>query len=73
VAKLAKKINPRIVTIGLGGSVADLSDEAGLDAAFAILRKPMTLADAMNQKTATENISATVKQIVKLIAQVRAQ
>ncbi|MBE8954579.1 MAG: glycerate kinase [Quinella sp. 2Q5] len=73
VAKLAKKINPHIVTIGLGGSVADLSDEAGLDAAFAILRKPMTLADAMNQKTATENISATVKQIVKLIAQARAR
>lgn len=71
VAKLAKKINPRILTVGLGGSVADLSDDAQIDAAFAILRKPMTLTEAMDKKTATENISATAKQIVRLIANCR--
>ena len=70
VAKLAKKINPRILTIGLGGSVADLSDDAGIDAAFAILRKPMTLAQAMDKKIASENISETVKQIVRLIEKI---
>ena len=67
VAKLAKKLNPKILTIGIGGSVADISDEAGLDAAFPILREPMTLADAMKKNIAAENISATVKQIVRLI------
>jgi len=67
MAKLAKKLNPKIITVGLGGSVADISDDAGLDAAFAILRKPMTLADAMNKKIASNNISETAAQIVRLI------
>ena len=66
VAKLAKKINPNIITVGLGGSVADISDDAGIDAAFCILRSPMTLADAMNKKIAEKNISETAAQIVKL-------
>lgn len=67
VAKLAKKINPRIVTIGLGGSVADISDDAGLDASFSILRAPMTLSEAMNKDIAVKNISETTAQITKLI------
>ena len=67
VAKLAKKLNPNVITIGLGGSVADISDDAGLDAAFCILRSPMTLADAMNKKIASKNISETTAQIFKLI------
>ena len=67
VAKLAKKLNPNIITIGLGGSVADISDDAGLDAAFAILREPMSLAEAMRKDVAQKNLSETVKQIVKLI------
>ena len=71
VAKLAKKLNPQILTVGIGGSVADISDDAKLDAAFAILRSPMTLADAMNKKIAAENIFATVKQIVRLIERAR--
>ena len=66
VAKLAKKINPNIITVGLGGSVADISDDAGIDAAFCILRSPMTLADAMDKKIAEKNISETAAQIVKL-------
>lgn len=71
VAKLAKKLNPKILTVGIGGSVADISDDAGLDAAFAILRSPMTLAEAMDKKIAAENISATVKQIIRLIERAR--
>ena len=71
MAKLAKKLNPKILTVGLGGSVADISDDAGLDAAFAILRSPMTLAEAMNKKIVAENISATAKQIVRLIERAR--
>ena len=66
IAKLAKKINPQIITVG-GGSVADISDDAGIDAAFCILRSPMTLADAMNKKIAEKNISETAAQIIKLV------
>lgn len=71
VARLAKKLNPRILTIGLGGSVADLSEEAGLDAAFAILRRPMTLAEAMQRDVAAENLSQTTAQIVRLLERAR--
>ena len=67
VAKLAKKLNPKILTLGLGGSVADISDDARLDACFAILRAPMTLAEAMKKNIAAENISATTEQIIRLI------
>lgn len=67
VAKLAKKLNPKILTVGIGGSVADISEDAGFDASFAILREPMTLADAMKKNIAAENISATIKQIIRLI------
>ena len=67
VAKLAKKINPNIITVGLGGSVADISDDAGIDAAFCILRSPMTLSEAMNKKIAEKNISETAAQIIKLL------
>ncbi len=68
VAKLAKRLNPNIITIGLGGSVADVSDEAGLDATFAILRTPLTLAEAMRKAVTAQNIFETVKQIMKLLA-----
>lgn len=71
VAKLAKKLNPKIITIGLGGSVADISDDVGLDAVFSILREPITLAEAMNKVIAAKNISETTAQIIKLIERVR--
>ena len=67
VAKLAKKLNPKILTVGIGGSVENLSDDAGIDAAFAILRSPMTLSAAMQKETASKNISETVKQIIRLL------
>ena len=71
VAKLAKKLNPKILTVGLGGSVADLSDDAGIDAAFAILRSPMTLTEAMNKEIATRNIFETTAQVIRLIERSR--
>ena len=70
VAKLAKKLNPNVLTVGIGGSVADISDDAGLDAVFPILREPMTLETAMKKNIAAKNISATVKQIIRLIKSV---
>lgn len=71
VAKLAKKLNPKIITVGLGGSVENLSADAGIDAAFAILRKPITLAEAMQKEVAAKNISETAAQIVRLIERAR--
>ena len=71
VAKLAKKLNPKILTVGIGGSVADISDDAKLDAVFPILSEPMTLSDAMKKEIAAKNISATVEQIIRLINQLR--
>ena len=71
VAKLAKKLNPKILTVGLGGSVADISDAAGLDATFAILRAPVTLAEAMKKSVAEKNLAATVAQVIRLIERVR--
>lgn len=59
-----------ILTVGLGGSVADISDDAGLDACFAILRAPMTLAEAIQKNIAAKNISATTEQIIRLIKSV---
>ena len=71
VAKLAKKLNQKILTVGIGGSVADISDDAKLDAVFPILREPMTLAEAMKKNIAAKNISATVEQIIRLIERVK--
>ncbi len=72
VAKLAKKINPKILTVGIGGSVADISPDAELDAVFPILREPMTLAEAMKKNIAAKNISAAVEQIIRLIERAEA-
>ena len=71
VAKLAKRLNPNVITIGLGGSVADIGEDAGLDVTFSILRAPMTLAEAMNKSTAVKNISETTAQIIRLIKRAR--
>ena len=70
VAKLAKTLNPKILTIGLGGSVENVSDDAGLDSTFAILRSPVTLSQAMQKETASKNISETVSNIVRLIEKI---
>ena len=67
VAKLAKKINPAIKVVALGGSVQNLNSSSDIDAIFSILRRPVTLQEAMQKNFAQENISATVEQILKLL------
>lgn len=66
VAKLAKSVNPRIKVIAIGGGVKNISS-AEIDAAFSILREPTTLNDAMEKSAAQQNISETVKNIIKVI------
>ena len=67
VAKLAKKINPAIKVVALGGSVQNLNSSSDIDAIFSILRRPVTLQEAMQKNFAQENISAVVEQILKLL------
>ena len=67
VAKLAKILNPKIKVVALGGSVQNLNASSDIDAVFSILRRPVTLTEAMQKNIAQENISAVVEQILKLL------
>ena len=67
VAKLAKKLNPKIKVVAIGGSVQNFNSSSEIDAVFSILRRPITLQEAMQKNIAQENISAVVEQIVKLL------
>ena len=69
VAKLAKILNPKIKVVALGGSVENFNSNlnSDIDAVFSILRRPVTLQEAMQKNFAQENISAVVEQILKLL------
>ena len=67
LAKLAKKLNPKIKIVAIGGGVENISSNSDIDAVFSILRKPITLQEAMQKNIAQENISAVVEQIIRLL------
>ena len=69
VAKAAKKYGRPVVA--LAGSVtsdARQCHEAGIDAFFPILANPCSLAEAMDAKTACENIERTAEEIVRVFS-----
>lgn len=66
IAKLARRLNPKIKTVAIGGGVK-IGGGAELDATFSILRAPATLAEAMDKTAAAKNLTATVEQIIRLI------
>ncbi len=66
VAKLAKRLNPKIKTVAIGGGV-EIGGGGDFDATFSILRAPVTLSEAMKKSVAEKNISETVAQIIRLI------
>ena len=66
LAKLAKKINPAIKIVAIGGSVKDIGKNSEIDAVFSIQRNPISLEDAMKKNVAEKNIAAVVEQIVRL-------
>lgn len=71
IATRAKNLNPKIVTIGLCGSVGDRAEDVnshGIDAFFPILRSIVTLKDAMKKSAAEQNLYSTALQIFRLIA-----
>ena len=67
IAKLTKNLNPSAKVVAIGGAVNYFDDTSGIDAAFSILRRPTTLSDSMKKINATENISFTVEQIIRLL------
>ena len=67
VAKLAKSLNPKIKVTAIGGSVQNFVGNSEIDAVFSILRKPISLDEAMKKNIAQENLSAVAEQIIRLL------
>ena len=72
IAKLAKKHGAKVVA--LAGAViegAEKCNENGIDAFFPILRRIVTLDEAMDPKTAKENMVRTAEQVIRLVSAFR--
>ena len=52
-------------------SVSHACNENGIDAYFPILRKVVTLDEAMEPETAKQNMIRTTEQIIRLVAAVK--
>ena len=66
--ELAKKHGKKV--IAFAGCVTDearLCNAAGIDAFFPILRRPSTLAEAMDPDAASRNLADTAEQAFRLI------
>ncbi|MDW0091921.1 glycerate kinase family protein [Clostridioides difficile] len=72
VAKLAKKYGVKV--IGLAGATTEDAvkcNEEGIDAYFSIVNRAMTIEEAMDKATASENMTATTTQIFNLITSIQ--
>ena len=68
VAKIAKKYNKKV--IAFSGSVtkdAGVCNEHGIDAFFPILRRIVTLEEAMESENAVQNLTDTAEQVFRLL------
>ena len=68
VANIAKKYNKKV--IAFSGSVtedAGVCNEHGIDAFFPILRRIVTLEEAMQTDTAKKNLTDTAEQVFRLL------
>lgn len=68
VASIAKKYNKKV--IAFSGSVtedAGICNEHGIDAFFPILRRIVTLEEAMQSDTAKQNLTDTTEQVFRLL------
>ena len=69
VARLAKKFGKRVLAFsGCIGDGAESLNDAGIDAFFPILRRVVTLDEALDARTASANLAATVEQAFRLLA-----
>lgn len=72
IAKLAKKYGAKV--IALAGAIiegAEKCNENGIDAYFPIIRRIVTLDEAMDSETAKQNMTKTTEQVIRLIEAVR--
>ncbi len=70
IAKLAKSINEKILTVAVCGCASNEAVEvhnAGIDAYFTILQMPMSTTEAMKLEVTQTNLSQTVEEILRLI------
>ena len=68
VARLAKKYGRRVLAFsGVLGDGVEAVNAAGIDAYFPILRKLVSLEEALDAKNAAANLSATVEQAFRLL------
>jgi len=68
VARLAKEFGKRVLAFsGCVGEGVEAVNAAGIDAYFPILRKIVTLDEALEKGTAAANLTATVEQAFRLI------
>ena len=68
VAKLAKRYGKRVLAFsGCVGDGVEAVNAAGIDAFFPILRRVVTLDEALEKKTAAANLSATVEQVFRIL------
>ena len=69
-AKLAKSLDPEIVTVAVCGSVGEGAAAvhgAGIDAYFSVLQQPCTLEEAMQKLVVSKNLSLTIEEIIRLL------
>ena len=68
VARLAKRRGKRVIAFaGCLGDGVEAVNDAGIDAFFPILRKVVTLEEALEVPTAATNLSATAEQAFRLL------
>lgn len=68
IARLAKKYGKKVIV--LSGSVsadAGLCNSEGIDAVFSILREPISVEEAMDKRTAAENLEWATEQVFRLV------
>ena len=69
VARLAKKYGKRVIAFsGILGDGVEAVNAAGIDAYFPILRKLVTLEEALDVKNAAANLTSTVEQAFRLLS-----
>lgn len=68
VARLAKKHGKRVLAFsGILGDGVEAVNAAGIDAYFPILRKLVSLEEALDVKNAAANLTSTVEQVFRLL------
>ena len=74
VAKLAKKYGKRVLAFsGILGDGVEAVNDAGIDAYFPILRKLVSLEEALDVKNAGANLTATVEQAFRILKSNRSE